>query len=264
MMKYLYCVIVSLVASCISTSMVFAQEVDNDAMQRINSIKKSGEYVYAESTTGDWQEAYDNAKLLLIANIEDWIKRENADTLSRGCIVKASEHIVDIKTRRGDLYRAFLYVNKKDILSFTSADKVIMVPLAEDSTGNNPELLPVQNGTITIPDSPHSPMPDKDEISSYTPTEDELSMLAVTRFEEISTFMSQLKRKHRLGNYGKYVTLPKEGECFLFIYDRQGNIPAYMRRKDQKFIDVRTGNIVDISDYKNCGAIWYQINNTQL
>lgn len=94
-----------LVAVC-----VFAQ---GNATQSINEIKKQGDvYLYAESTSQTWEEALDNAKYLLGVEIETWVKTLETPPAD-GYIAEAQNHIYNLKSMRGDRFRAFVYVKRR-------------------------------------------------------------------------------------------------------------------------------------------------------
>ena len=243
-----------------NTSHAQVEEPSAQNADEINSIKLSGECVFAESTMEDWKDAYNNAKLLLALEIELWLKEEKQDTISHGCIVKSMEHICEIKSRRGELFRVFLYVKKSDIFSFTENDKVMMLPLDDNNTPivklDHQQEKPVIFSDTFMQDVIHDRVL---HITSYKPSAEELEILSVTKFDDIKPFIQGLKTQGILVDYGKYATLPVSGDCYLFIYNRDGDLPGYLHRKNGVFTNIRTGLVELINDYKNFGAIWFQI-----
>lgn len=88
-------------------------------------------------------------------------------------------------------------------------------------------------------------------------TEIEKSMLSISDFDQIRPFISGLQDKGILLDYGKYATLP-ESEAFLFVYSREGKIVAILKNNSDGQINISTGHIDDIRNYKGCGAIWFR------
>ena len=62
---------------CLFAHLGFAQDKEvKEAMKQINSIKADSKYLYAESTTKDWDQAYEDAKSLLLVEIDNWVKSQ--------------------------------------------------------------------------------------------------------------------------------------------------------------------------------------------
>lgn len=217
----------------------------NDAVKDINQIKADTTYISAESTVKDWETAYDNARILLSREIEDWLTAQGVKDVS-GVIANSNEHILEIKTTRGSLYRAFVYVKKNDLLPYKDKSKVMVVdiPTAKDSLSLD----------ITEPDQIVEP-----EIK-FTPTDLELEMMGIKKSTDIEPFINTKKQNGKISNYGKYSTLPVDQFCYIFIYNKEGEVPACLRNDNGIAIDLSTGKQVTISDtYKGCGAIWFQL-----
>lgn len=217
----------------------------NDAVKDINQIKADTTYISAESTVKDWETAYDNARILLSREIEDWLTAQGVKDVS-GVIANSNEHILEIKTTRGSLYRAFVYVKKNDLLPYKDKSKVMVVdiPTAKDSLSLD----------ITEPDQIVEP-----EIK-FTPTDFELEMMGIKKSTDIEPFINTKKQNGKISNYGKYSTLPVDQFCYIFIYNKEGEVPACLRNDNGIAIDLSTGKQVTISDtYKGCGAIWFQL-----
>lgn len=217
----------------------------NDAVKDINQIKADTTYISAESTVKDWETAYDNARILLSREIEDWLTAQGVKDVS-GVIANSNEHILEIKTTRGSLYRAFVYVRKSDLLPYKDKSKVMVVdiPTAKDSLSLD----------ITEPDQIVEP-----EIK-FTPTDFEVEMMGIKKSADIEPFIKTKKQNGKISNYGKYSTLPVDQFCYIFIYNKEGEVPACLRNDNGIAIDLSTGKQVTISDtYKGCGAIWFQL-----
>lgn len=87
---------------------------------------------------------------------------------------------------------------------------------------------------------------------------DDPNMLEVHTFSQIKPYISSLEEGGRIADYGKYSTLP-EGDCYLFVYNREGEVVAIIRRDGTDQTNLRTEEKDDVSSYKGCGAIWFRI-----
>lgn len=91
--------------------------------------------------------------------------------------------------------------------------------------------------------------------SKYQPNDEERRMLLVDRLTAIESFIEQ---SSDIAAYGKFKDMPQSGECYLFIYNREGNVPAVLLRNSEGYTNVSSGKQDDIKNYKGCGAIWFQ------
>jgi hypothetical protein len=90
-------------------------------------------------------------------------------------------------------------------------------------------------------------------------TSEEKQMKQVRSFYEVEPYIKGLKSRGKLKGYGKYATMPEDGNCHLFIYDKQGNISALIRKNGSFQYNLNTLKEDNIKNYKNCGAIWFQL-----
>ena len=87
-----------------------------DKNAEINKIKRSRDYLTVTGTSMvSAEEASENARMLIDVEIEQWLQG-NAEGDIAGYVAKSKENLAVIETKRGSLFRAFIYVKKKDIL----------------------------------------------------------------------------------------------------------------------------------------------------
>lgn len=249
-----------------------------NALIEINQIKRSPDrYFFAEATSKNWEEALDNAKILLTAQLESWAKHEN-DTIE-GYLARANEHLFQIKAMRGQLYRAFVYVARTDLLPISSQQEIMIVPV-DKNTGPTIELVQVASSIRpdvekerTEPQDtiPHSvPMTEKKdkEVSAqnkleeapktdYQLTVDEQKMLDVQSFNGINDFIRRLYSIKKVKDYGNHADMPED--CYLFIHNHEGNILAYLHKTGDTFFNLKTKQSDSLFNYKGCSLIWYQL-----
>ncbi len=245
-----------------------AQTPTNNAMQEINQIKSQPDtFLYAESTAVSWQEALDNAKYLLESEIESYIKQYGM-TDAAGVVAKSQNHIFELQSMRGDRYRAFVYVRVSDIMTYSNAEQIMVLPVAGDqqssvqlmtsgngleaSVSNNapPAPIPPAEGAVVLV-SPPAPVPSKPLTAL------EQSMLN-TDAQHIGDFIRQGQARGEIIAYGKYADMPQDVNCYLFVYNRDKKIVACLHKVGTAYTNLQTGNTDHITNYKGCGANWFQ------
>ena len=231
-------------------SFSYAQSIAQD----INKVKRDTMYIYAESTTKELSEAYNNARAILEMQVGEWVRKQHPSEGIEVCIVKAKEHFLQLDTRRGELYRAFVYVKKSDIMPVADKSEVTVFEVGPTATPNETKAAPA---IIVTEEAP--------AVEAKTPTleltSEEKQMKLIRSFYDVEPYIKGLKSKGRLDTYGKYATMPVDKDCHLFVYDKQGNISALLRKSGQKQYNLNTLKEDNVKNYKNCGAIWFILKN---
>ena len=227
-----------------------AQSTLADVTKNINKVKRDTMYIYAEATMKDLNEAYNGARAILEMKVGDWVRTQHPQEGIEVCIVKAKEHFIQLETRRGDFYRAFVYVSKNDIMPVADKSEVTVFEVAPVVSPNDVRPTPA----IIVEEAP---VEEKAPVLELTPEERQMKM--VRSFYEVEPFIKGLKSKGKLSNYGKYATMPANEDCHLFVYDKQGNISALLRKIGDKQYNLNTLKEDNVKNYKNCGAIWFQL-----
>lgn len=223
-----------------------------DVAKNINKVKRDTMYIYAEATMKDLNEAYNGARAILEMKVGDWVREQHPTEGIEVCIVKAKEHFIQLETRRGDFYRAFVYVRKSDIMPVADKSEVAVFEVAPVVKSSQPEAAPA----IVI--SEDAPMEKKaDPVIELT--SEEKQMKQVLSFYEVEPYINGLKGKGKLEAYGKYATMPENEDCHLFVYDKQGKISALIRKSGNVQYNLNTLKEDNVKNYKNCGAIWFQL-----
>lgn len=217
--------------------------------ENINTIKRDNTYIYAEATTKSVEEALMAAKSILEVKVGDWLRTQYPTDGIEVCIAKAKEHCFDVQTRRGDYYRAFVYVKKSDILPVSDKSEVVVFqvqPNSEKPLGTPEEIISEE-------------APAESTTPAVTLTKDEEQMVTITSFYDVEPYIKSLRNKNRLDAYGKYATLPSDSACHLFVYNKEGQIKAIIRKTQDKQLNLNTLKEDNIKNYKNCGAIWFRL-----
>lgn len=220
-----------------------------DAKSNISSVKRDTAYIYAEATMKDLDEAMAGAKAILEVKIGDWVRSRYPDERVEVCIAKAKEHYFEVQTHRGDYNRAFVYVKKSDIMPVTNSREVMVFQMSP----NDDESTPLSTADELI---------SEDASTQYVDiplTSDEKDMVRINSFYEIEPYIKDLKKQGRLYDYGKYASMPIDSSCYVFVYNKDGRIEAILRMTGKEQLNLRTQRDDRIKNYKNCGAIWFQI-----
>lgn len=225
--------IIILLLSLFSMSLMADDDIAK-ATKQINSIKSSKKYLYAESTTADWQESYNNAKAILDQRIVDWLQSEKVSGDSNGYIAKASNNILEVKTMRGSLYRAFVYVKKSDIMTYSENDDII--------------------GTAGVG---RQVQQEQEEPQRYMLTPQEQPILTVTAADKIGTFLSTYASK-----YGKLQSLPVDDTYYVLMWN-DNEIEVYLKCNPAtaECYNLCSGMADKMENYKGKGlkGLWFML-----
>ena len=272
-MKYLTHITVLLVlfAWAIPT---LAQE---DKNAEINKIKRSRDYLTVTGTSMvSAEEASENAKMLIDVEIEQWLQ-ENAEGDIAGYVAKSKENLAVIETKRGSLFRAFIYVKKKDILPYYE-DETVMAELPNPIVTDTPIIVdtmkveeittpPVEENIVEVkseaglvPTVEYLPPVEKpveevivapleSAIGGVSNVEEENSMLKVYSVSSVSKYLGKLKQADKLAEYGKEVVWPDNGVVYFFFADYNNVVRGYIKITDGTAFNLANGKQVELADY---------------
>lgn len=240
-------------------SLTVAQTAD------INKIKKSRNYITAQAASSiSLDDASEIARTTLNLEIEQWLKERGENDIA-GFVAKSKENISVINTRRGSIFRSFVYVKKKEILPYYQDEDIVMDSattasiVAVQTVPESQQKVDTVKTPVTVTETP-------DIVLNISPafviTEVEKEMLDVRTFGELEAFLKNKMSAGKLDkdNIGKYATMPSHTSCHVFIYNRQGEVPACLRVTQDDIRNLRTGNKDSIQNYSGCGAMWFILN----
>lgn len=272
-MKYLMRVaILILQLACVVPAL--AQE---DKNAEINKIKRSRDYLTVTGTSMvSAEEASENARMLIDVEIGQWLQ-ENAEGDIAGYIAKSKENLAVIETKRGSLFRAFIYVKKKDILPYYENETVMaelpepLVPetLVNVDTIKAEETIipPVEENVVkveseeglvsTVEYLPPVEKPAEEVIvaplesasGGISNMDEEQSMLKKYSISSVNKYLGQLKKADKLAEYGKEAAWPSTGVVYFFFADYNNVVRGYLKVSDGTVINLANGNQVEIADY---------------
>lgn len=272
-MKYLTRIAVLLVLFA-WTIPTLAQE---DKNAEINKIKRSRDYLTVTGTSMvSAEEASENARMLIDVEIEQWLQG-NAEGDIAGYVAKSKENLAVIETKRGSLFRAFIYVKKKDILPYYE-DETVMAELPNPIVTDTPIIVdtmkveemttpPVEKNIVevkseeglvsTIEYLPPVEKPVEEVIvaslesasGGVSNMEEEKSMLKTYSVSSISKYLGKLKQADKLAEYGKEVAWPSNGVVYFFFADYNNVVRGYIKMTDGTAFNLANGEVVELADY---------------
>ena len=219
----------------------FAQTNVEEQKKKINSIKKDNAYLYAEITTNDQQTSLDMAEDMLNLEINKYIAEQKKLRSAQNIILRDREEFIEsVSLPRGNMYRAFKYVKKEDILP----------------AGN----IEVRPNTVKVDENGDVIEASIQPTISAKRTETYQRLLSLKKFAELSTVLKQLKQEGRIGEYVKYKDITAPEKYVLIIYNKEGNIEALLSDGTARR-NLRSQQADDVKNYPGRGAIGITVND---
>ena len=262
MKKHIPLFLTFIMMACLSAG---AQENQAELKSKVNEIKKSPDYIYAEATRETAEEAKSAAEEQLYNNINIWVAHEKD--------LRGAKHVVVAQTKsdyeeyqlqRGNMTRAFLYVKKSDIITGDNVRVLNVNPLKEGEAKDDkaqqpadpqPSLEDAIEGTVPEQKIAEEPQPAKPAVE-ISPLVKELANIAT--IQAFGTRLKELKAQGKVGVYGKYKELPDPDNCLLVVYNRQGTIEAVLTAGAQRY-NATTALPDALANYPGCAAIGFTL-----
>lgn len=250
-----------------------------DKNAEINKIKRSRNYLTVTGTSMfSAEEASENARMLIDVEIEQWLQ-ENAEGDIAGYVAKSKENLAVIETKRGSLFRAFIYVKKKDILPYYE-NETVMAELPNPIVTDTPIMVdtmkveevivpPIEENIVemkkateeksvsTVEYLPPVEKPVEEVIvaplesasGGVSNMEEEKSILKVYSVSSVSKYLGKLKQADKLVEYGKEVAWPDNGVVYFFFADYNNVVRGYIKMTDGTAFNLANGEEVELADY---------------
>lgn len=263
---------------CLFVHLGFAQDKEvKEAIKQINSIKADSKYLYAESTTKDWDQAYEDAKALLLVEIDNWVKSQGKKNEEiKGYVARIENNFMEVKTRRGNLFRVFVYIKKKNIMTYNEDVDVTVNSLSATSDESSKESKttdsfesktePVDDVYVsTASEEANSEAPTNtdtiaEDVSSessvaYTLNSKETAFVSLSESSGIQGFL-----KEHASNYAKLSTMSKQQDCYVMLFSKE-NVDKHFKfiASEGKVLDLDTMQYDNLDEYKGLGygGIWF-------
>ena len=234
---------------------VFCQESDS---KRINSIKRNNQYLYAEATMKDAQEAYDTALELLRGYIDEYAQSkrrlESADNL---IIRNVETNTQRINMKRGEMTRVFVYVKKSDILPAENPMIMETAPIIEDT-----EVSPAEVNSISPTEAtPDAEVTTEGDVSLKLPIAwqqqviDEL--LKCKNLPEAKALLNRMKSEYKIKRCGIRFNCRNKADCFWVVGDPDNNLLTVLGPGSGQRTNFKSLQKDSLENYHNEMDIWF-------
>ena len=238
-MKHKIKVLIAVAVALFSCIPTFSQKTIEEKKTEINAIKKSSDYIYAETTMPDQEAAINLATEILYQNVNEWVaKQKKFAGASKVITINTNYSIDNMTLPRGNWFRAFMYVKKTDIIP---AGNVAVMKVVQ----KEPETVEVTSSDPEI--KPESP---EDIIKKQ--------LLECENTGQMSTLLKNLKAEGKITDYQKLNTITSPNEYIIAIFSKEGVIRAILSEGAER-TNLKTGQPDQISNYKGNGAIGIKI-----
>ncbi len=220
-----------------------AQSSNAEKKAEITKIKKSSGYIFAEATLPTPEAAKDLAEELLYNEINAWVASQKRLNGAGNVIVKDSKLAQqEISLPRGNMFRAFMYVKKSNIIA---ADNTTVI---ENET---PAGTRVPQGEVEM----LAPTGRNAGISqAETIPEAVAKIVGAKRFNELKPLFTSLKSSGDVTEYNLYSALKDASAYYLVVCDRQQNVIAVLTPEANGRKNLKTGAADSPSNYQWHGA----------
>jgi hypothetical protein len=248
------------------------QQQNAEEKKKINQIKKSNQYLYAEVTTEDKQQSIDLADEALDVEINKYVANEKKFRNATQYVARnTSSSWERITLKRGtNMYRAFVYVKKSDIFP---ADNV--------RSAKNPQTAKVDNitfnspgGTVEAERATKPAQPAKAEPAKAQPTAPKVAsattastsrydkvverLKGLTKSSDVAPLVKRMKTEGLISDYNTYKNLPDPSEYVLIVYNKEGAVEALLSDGVER-TNLKTGAPDNVGNYKGRGAFGVKV-----
>lgn len=226
--------IVSIACMLLAGVLMLSAQTIEEQKKKINSIKKDKSYLYAEITTNDRQTALDMVEDMLNQQINEYVatqkklnKKAKVLSLNRKSVCES------MSMPRGNMFRAFIYVKKSDIIGVDDVVEVVKKTVPTEAEAQPAPVSERRKETVA-------------------------KLLQLQRFSELEPCLRQLKQEGRISSFDKYKELADASQYVLIVYNREGVIEALLSEGSSR-TNLRSGQPDDVSNYKGRGAFGVKI-----
>lgn len=223
-------ILLSLALSLVSLAAAWAGPVD-DVKKEINKIKKSTQYIYAESTAPTEEEARAYAEERLFDEVNKWVSTQKKMKGSANLVVNNRKELwTTLSMPRGaNMHRYFVYVKKKDIIPTDNA----VVIANESRPAVEEKLQPVLPEAINL-------------------------LAGITDYYAMAEKVKQLKTEGKIGDYDRYASLDDPDKYYLVVYNKEAKVVAILTPGPER-LNVKTNLPDGVANYSGCGAIGIRV-----
>lgn len=221
-----FCLSSLLAALLFSLGAVADTQQTGGQKQQIYEIKKDAQYLYADVTMEKQQAAIESAESALFQDANRYAAQQGAKPAA-GQTLKS--RVQRITMPRGNMYRAFVYLKKSDVLATTAPSA------ASSQVRPAPTQKPATHRDIAI-----------------------ARLLELSRGSELRDCLTQLKQQGHVESFNSYRNLTEADQYILIVYNTEGQIEAVLSEGPQRK-NLRTGAAEGVANYPGRGAIGVKV-----
>lgn len=245
------------ILTCLLALLMVATMAWSQGTKKINSIKRSTQYLYAEATMPTAGEAFEVANDLLLIQIKEYAGGKKAFEDKDILIRNINSARDSVQLRRGDMVKVFLYVKKSDI---QTADNVTL--LAGDSTGKPQEpLAPGNVEKVSLPAQ-------EEKVPEAAPAQEGLKLavawqqnvvdqlLGAESFSAAKALLSRMKAEYKIKKTGPLASCKNPAESFMLV-GQNGKVATVLGPGSSARTDFRSLTTVPGALPADSEIIWF-------
>ena len=230
--------IITLLLFCGAYCSLMAQS-EAETKTQINKIKRSQSYLSAEATMPTEEEAIQQAKELLVSEINDWVasKRKSGE-VKQVVLQDINTCTQRMDMKRGVRTRAFVYVKKNEIVLIYGEGQIM---LSEEEKGADLQPLSEISEPIKIESAKKSAKDEKmvSTVEKINPEQESLNqVLGAKTMTEMKQVFASLKEQDRI-SYGVYAPETVAEQCYLLFYTRTGEVKGVVKKNGKELTSGR-------------------------
>lgn len=225
-----------LLISCMACLVNATAQNTVEIKKKINDIKKSDSYIYAEATASSKEEAKEIAEEILYEEINEWAAQKRKYQQKTNVVInKKNSYWSSYDLPRGNMFRSFLFVKKSDIIALD--DSEVVGGLSKDIVELKSSVTPVFPDVV-------------------------LQISKCKNYDELYARLTKLKSEGKVKYFARYASLPNPDDFYLAIYDRSGAVVAVLTNDEQR-LNIQTGEPDSVGNYKGLGALGFSLSDTK-
>lgn len=222
--------LITAILSCLPLVILLGDQPDM-VKKEINRIKKSTQYIYAESTASTEADARNYAEEKLYEEVNAWVATQKKMKKTTNLVINNKKELwTTLSMPRGNnMFRSFIYVKKSDIIA-------------------------TENAVVIS----NSNLPAVEETLQTSLPEAVVTIAACTEYANMAAKIKKLKAEGKIKDFARYAALSNPDNCYLVIYNQAGKVVAVLTPGTERR-NVKTNKTDSVKNYSGCGAIGFEL-----
>lgn len=203
-------------------SALWAQDTIANPKQKISEVKQAeGQYLYADKTSGSVEEALAQAQELLLREVMEFLQQSGEDIDDVAAFMK--EQMVTITVQRGDKFRAFVYIDKRQHPEVKTIHEQVAI---EEETVVAEETKTQETPAVANTEEP------VEVAQSADPMLHQIAKMT-TRLQ-VYDYITQLQKEGEKVTFSSHPEASELEKMYVLLYKRGGAIEAILTPPDEK------------------------------